>query len=78
MNPHSDCTPTRSQRRAAYQAQRCADPVLRSLEQSSDTEQRAIARTNPVVRSLEQSADTEQQAVCVCFGLQLVVSYCQA
>ena len=53
MNPHSDCTPMRNQRRAAYQAQRHADPVARSLEQSADTVQRAITCTNLGVQEHE-------------------------
>ena len=43
MNPHSDCTPTK---KALYQRQRRANPVVRSLEQSYITVQRHNARTN--------------------------------
>jgi hypothetical protein len=49
MNPHSDLNQTK----AAYQAQRRANPVVRSLEQSSNTVQRADACTNQGVRERE-------------------------
>ena len=58
MNPHSPIK-TRNQRKAAAQAQRHADPVRRSLEQSVDNEQRAVAREDPAV----QARDSAQQAV---------------
>ena len=60
MNPHSDCTPTKKQTKALYQAQRRADPVKRSLEQSSNTNTvwRCNAHTNQVV----QEHEWEQQA----------------
>ncbi len=54
MNPHSDWNQTK----AAYQAQRRANPVVRSLEQSAHTVQQAYARTNQGVRERE----SEQQA----------------
>jgi len=44
MNPHSDCTPTKNQANAHYQAQRRANPVVRSLEQSSDNVQQRNAQ----------------------------------
>ena len=53
MNPHSD----RNQTKAAYQAQRRANPVVRILEQSANTVQRANARTNQGV----QEHDEQQQ-----------------
>ena len=40
-------------------AQRCADPARRSLEQSVNTVQRALARADPAVRA----RDSAQQAV---------------
>jgi hypothetical protein len=55
MNPHSDCTPTK---KALYQRQRRANPVVRSLEQSSNNVQRRNARTNQAVREHE----SEQRA----------------
>ncbi len=58
MNPHSDCTPMKNQTKALYQAQRRANPVLRSLEQSSDNVRRRDARTNQAVREHE----SEQRA----------------
>ena len=58
MNPHSDCTPTKKQTKALYQAQRRANPVKRSLEQSSDTVRRRNARTNQAV----QEHESEQRA----------------
>ncbi len=58
MNPHSYCTPTKKQTKALYQAQRRADPVKRSLEQSSDTVRRRNARTNQAV----QEHESEQRA----------------
>ena len=58
MNPHSDCTPTKKQTKALYQAQRRANPVKRSLEQSSNTVQRHNACTNQAV----QEHEPEQQA----------------
>ncbi len=58
MNPHSDCTPTKNQTKALYQVQRHADPVVRSLELSSNTVRRRNARTNQAV----QEHDSEQRA----------------
>jgi hypothetical protein len=58
MNPHSDCTPTKKQTKALYQARRHANPVKRSLEQSSDTVRRRNARTNQAV----QEDESEQRA----------------
>jgi hypothetical protein len=46
MSSLSNCTWTRNQRTAAAQAQRRADPVVRSLEQSANTVHQAIACTN--------------------------------
>jgi hypothetical protein len=37
----------KNQTKALYQAQRRANPVVRSLEQSSDTGQKRIAREEP-------------------------------
>ncbi len=48
-----------NQRKAAAQAKRRADPARRSLEQSVDTEQQALARDDPAVRA----RDSAQQAV---------------
>ena len=50
--------PTKKQTKALYQAQRRADPVKRSLEQSSDTVRRRNARTNQAV----QEHESEQRA----------------
>ncbi len=47
MNPHSDCTPMK---KALYQRRRHANPVVRSLEQSSNNVQRRNARTNQAMR----------------------------
>ena len=58
MNPRSNCTPTKNQTKALYQAQRCANPVVRSLEQSSYSVQRRNARTNQAV----QEHESEQRA----------------
>ncbi len=58
MNPHSDCTPTKNQTKALYQAQRHANPVVRSLEQSSDTVGQCNAHTNQAV----QEHESEQRA----------------
>ena len=58
MNPHSPIK-TRNQRKAAALAQRRADPVRRSLEQSVDTERQARAREDPAVGA----CDSAQQAV---------------
>ncbi len=54
MNPHYDWNQTK----AAYQAQRGANPVVRSLEQSANTVQQANACTNQGV----QERESEQQA----------------
>ena len=54
MNPHSPIK-TRNKRKAAAQAQRRADPVRRSLEQSVNTERRAVAREDPTVQARESS-----------------------
>ena len=54
MNPHSDCTPiTKKQTKALHQAQRCADPVKRRLEQSFNTVRRRSAHTNQAVQEYE-------------------------
>jgi len=53
----------KNQTKALYQAQRCVNPVVRSLEQSSNTGRRRIAREVLGVREQEQSANTQQQAV---------------
>jgi len=57
----------KNQTKALYQATRCANPVLRSLEQSSDTGRKCIAREEPGVREQrreqEQPADTVRRAV---------------
>jgi len=57
----------KNQTKALYQATRCANPVLRSLEQSSDTARKRIAREKPGVREQrreqEQPADTVRRAV---------------
>ncbi len=58
MNPHSDCTPTKNQTKALYQARRHANTVVRSLEQSSNTVRRRNARTNQAV----QEHESEQRA----------------
>ncbi len=58
MNPHSDCTPTKNQTKALYQARRRANPVVRSLEQSSDNVRRRNAHTNQAV----QKHESEQRA----------------
>ena len=57
MNPHSDCTPTKKQTKALYQARRHANPVKRSLEQSSDTARKRIAREEPGVREQRQEQE---------------------
>ena len=57
----------KNQTKAFYQATRRANPVVRSLEQSSDTARRRIAREVPGVREQrreqEQPAATRQRAV---------------
>jgi hypothetical protein len=53
MNPQSDCPPMKNQTKALYQAQRRANPVVRSLEQSSDNVRRRNAHTNQAVREQE-------------------------
>jgi len=53
----------KTQARALYQATRCADAVVRSLEQSSNTGRICIAREVPGVQEQEQSANTQQRAV---------------
>ncbi len=68
MNPYSECTLTKKQTKALYQAQRRANPVKRSLslEQSSNTVQRRDARTNQAVQeheSLQQAAAREVPGV---------------
>ena len=66
MNPHSECTPMKNKKRAKkalYQRERRVNPVVRSLEQSSDTVRRAIVHTDQGVREQEQSADTVRQAI---------------
>ena len=66
MNPSSDGTPTKKQRRAHSQAQRRRNPVLREQEQSADTVRRAIAREEPGVQGhelLQQAAAREEPGV---------------
>jgi hypothetical protein len=53
----------KNQTKAFYQATRHANPVVRSLEQSSDTGRRRIAREVLGVREQEQSVNTQQRAV---------------
>ena len=57
----------KNQTKALYQATRRANPVVRSLEQSSDTGRKRIAREEPGVREQrqeqEQPANTRQRAV---------------
>ena len=57
----------KNQTKALYQATRRANPVLRSLEQSSDTGRKRIAREEPGVREQrreqEQPANTVRRAV---------------
>ena len=57
----------RNQTKALYQATRRANSVLRSLEKSSDTGRKHIAREEPGVREQrreqEQPANTRQRAV---------------
>ncbi len=57
----------KNQTKALYQAQRRANPPVRSLEQSSNTGQRRIAREEPGVQEQrweqEQPANTRQQAL---------------
>jgi len=57
----------KNQTKTHYQATRRANPVLRSLEQSSDIAQKRIAREEPGVREQrreqEQPANTRQRAV---------------
>jgi hypothetical protein len=55
----------KNQTKALYQATRRANPVVRSLEQSSNTGQKRIAREVPGVREQEQSANTQQKAVAI-------------
>ena len=67
MSQHHEQQQERSrfkkQTNALYQAQKPANPVVRSLEQSSDTGRRRIAREVLGVREEEQSANTQQRAV---------------
>ncbi len=58
MNPHSDCTPMKNTKKALYQRERHANPVVRSLEQSSENVRQCNARTNQAVRECE----SEQRA----------------
>ena len=57
----------KNQTKALFQATRRANPVVRSLEQSSDTGRKRIAREEPGVREQrreqEQPANTRQRAV---------------
>ena len=53
----------KNQTKALYQATRRANPVVRNLEQSSDTGRRRIAREVLGVREQEQSANTQQRTV---------------
>ena len=57
----------KNQTKALYQAKWRANPVVRSLEQSSDTERKRVAREEPGVREQrreqEQPADTVRRAV---------------
>ena len=61
MNPPSDGTPTKKQRRAHSQARRCGNPVVREQEQSADTARRAIAKEEPGVQEHESLQRNEQQ-----------------
>jgi hypothetical protein len=46
----------KNQTKALYQATRRANPVVRSLEQSSDTARKRIAREEPGVREPSDSS----------------------
>jgi len=48
----------KKQAKALYQATRRADAVVKSLEQSSNTGRRRIAREVPEMQEQEQSANT--------------------
>jgi len=63
MNPSSDGTPAKKQRRAHSQAQRRRNPVLREQEQPADTVRWDIAREEPGVREQEKPAATVRQAI---------------
>ena len=67
MSQHHEQQQERSQlkkqTKALYQAQRRANPVVRSLERSSDTGQRRIAQEVLGVQEQEQSANTQHRAV---------------
>ena len=66
MNPFSNGTPTKKQRRAHSQAQRSGNPAVHEQEQSANTVRRAIAREEPGVRgheSLQRAAAREDPAV---------------
>ena len=58
MNPYSECTPMKNTKKALYQRERGANPVVRSLEQSSENVRWRNACTNQAVRERE----SEQQA----------------
>jgi hypothetical protein len=58
MNPHSDCTPMKNTKKALFQRERRANPVVRSLEQLSENVRRRNAHTNQAVRERE----SEQRA----------------
>ncbi len=77
MNPHSPIK-TRNQGKAAAQAQRRADPVPRSLEQSADTERRGLARRADLARrSLDQSVDSERRALAgLLISLVTTITFC--
>ena len=66
MNPHSSCTPTKKQTKALNQAQRCADPVKRRLEQSSDTVQDAVHAQTKLCKNMSQNNKQQQERCQAC------------
>ena len=59
----------KNQTKALYQAQRRANPVVRSLERSSDTGRRRIAREEPGVQEQQQKQEQLGKDEEICTGL---------
>jgi hypothetical protein len=65
----------KNQTKALYQAQRRANPVVRSLERSSDTGRRRIAREEPGVQERRRSTRIlRRKSTILCNGIRYLVA----
>ena len=62
MNPHSDCTPMKNTKKALYQRERRANPVVRSLEQSSENVRHAMHAQTKLCENVSQNNEQQQES----------------